>query len=588
VRLEFAPPAGEDEDQTEKLFEFAAEQVRRHREQAPQCSLGVLVRTNAAVARMIYLLRLRDIPASEEGGNPLIDSPAVELVLSLLRLADHPADKVARFHLANSPLAAALELPDHRDAAAAARLARRIRRQLLDQGYGEVVLNWSVRLAEFCDARDQSRLAQLVELALEYQPASTLRTDDFIALVQTRRVADPSSADVRVMTIHQAKGLEFDIVVLPELGGLLAGQAEPVVAGRPGPTQPINVVCRYVNEDVRQFLSPALQRLFDDDRRRTVSESLCVLYVAMTRAAQCLHMVLAPPRSNERALPKTFGGILRATLAAGGQAAVRGAVYQHGDPKWFARLPPTGGARSRAAADAAPPAKITLAPPLAQRDRGWERTSPSSLEGGRHVSAGRLLESTSAAFEYGALVHAWLEHLRWLDDGLPDDPALLAIAARKAPEQAADAAALRDRLATLRQQLAQPQIAAVLRRSFYDDPRRLGLADSTAPAWKRGEVELAVQSERAFAVREGDQMVSGKIDRLVLIRRGGKLIAADILDFKTDTLPAGERAALAERIGFYRPQVEAYRMAAAISFRLDPRQITAQLIFLALGQVCRV
>ena len=54
---------------------------------APQASIGVLVRTNAAVARLIYLLRSLGVEASEEGGNPLVDSPAVELLLSLLRLA---------------------------------------------------------------------------------------------------------------------------------------------------------------------------------------------------------------------------------------------------------------------------------------------------------------------------------------------------------------------------------------------------------------------------------------------------------------------------------------------------------------------
>ena len=293
-------------------FDCAAERIRDLVAAAPRASVGVLVRTNAAVARLIYLLRELGIPASEEGGNPLIDSPAVELILSLLKLADHPGDSVARFHLATSPLAEALELSDHRDDRGASRIGQRLRRQLLDDGYGATVVAWAERLAASCDERDLNRLQQLVELAYDYQPQSTLRASDFIRLVETKRIADPTSADVRVMTIHQAKGLQFDVVFLPELEGKLVGQPEQFVAGRPGPTEPVNVVCRLANEHVRQFLSPQLQKLFEDDMRREVTESLCVLYVAMTRAIHALHMIVAPAKSNEKSLPKTFAGLLRA------------------------------------------------------------------------------------------------------------------------------------------------------------------------------------------------------------------------------------------------------------------------------------
>ena len=46
---------------------------------------------------------------------------------------------------------------------------------------------------------------------------------DFIEMVSATKVEDPSAADVRVMNIHQSKGLQFDIVVLPELDGRLSG-----------------------------------------------------------------------------------------------------------------------------------------------------------------------------------------------------------------------------------------------------------------------------------------------------------------------------------------------------------------------------
>ena len=576
VRLEIAPPPNEDEDATNKLFEFAAEQVARHVADAPQRTVGVLVRTNAAVARMIYLLRKGGVPASEEGGNPLIDSPAVEIILSLLRLADHPGDKIARFHLANSPLAKALELADHRDDAAAGQLARKTRRELLDQGYGDFVLAWSRRLAESCDERDQNRLAQLVELAYEYQPASTLRTVDFIRLVESRKIADPSSAEVRVMTIHQAKGLEFDIVVLPELSGSLTGQPQSVVAGRPRPTEPVDIVCRYANEATRRFLPPRLQTLFDECTASNVAESLCVLYVAMTRAVHCLHMILPPPNPSEKSLHKTYAGILRATLGQG-LASNSGLVYERGDARWFAQLDKrTEPTAATATTAPAPSEAIRFAAPLGQRDKGLERTSPSSLEGGSKVSLDRLFDtSTAAAFEYGSLIHGWLAEVRWLEDGVPEDEVLLALAIRCAPQLAGDAAQLRTKLAAFRQQLAAPQVSAALCRSAYDSLR----AD---------DAQLTVDTERAFTLRMGDELLSGSIDRLVLARRGGQVVAADVLDYKTDTIDAGNARAVAERIEFYRPQLDAYRRAVAQMFHLETGRITARLVFLHAGLVCEV
>ena len=113
------------------------------------------------------------------------------------------------------------------------------------------------------------------------------------------------------MTIHQAKGLQFDVVFLPELEAKLIGQPDGLWRGRPSPTEPVNVVCRLANENVRQFFPPPLQKLFEDDMCREVSESLCVLYVAMTRRFMRLHMILAA-KANEKSLPKTYAGLLRA------------------------------------------------------------------------------------------------------------------------------------------------------------------------------------------------------------------------------------------------------------------------------------
>lgn len=572
VTLATAPEAPEGGDPADAVFEYAADQVQATALAAPQASVGVLVRTNQAVARMIYLLRQRGILASEEGGNPLIDSPAVELLLSLLLLADHPGDSVARFHLANSPLAGPLGLADHADGAAAAEVSRRLRRQLLDDGYGSTIYDWAKRLAASCSARDQSRLQQLVELAYDYQPRSTLRTSDFIRLVNQKRIADPTTSQVRVMTIHQAKGLQFDAVFLPELSARLTGQREACVAGRPSAAEAFHLVCCRANESVRQFFPPALRELFDQDTRSEVTESLCVLYVAMTRAVHALHMILPPAPANEKSQPKTFGGLLRATLAAGKPASGGQVLYEHGDPQWWRTLagrsdeeqPASDGTRSV-------PVTIALAPPAARRTKGLERTSPSSLEGGTRLPASSVLRPKSAAaLGAGTLIHAWLEQIEWAGGGLPEDGVLRDVARRLRHEIGDVWSQLDALLSRLRQQVAAPAVAAALTRSFY--------AEQAAD-------EIEVWRERRFAHRLGDELLTGGIDRLVVLKRRGRPFAADILDFKTDDLPAGDAAALAERAEHYRPQIEAYRAAAASVLSLDPKQIGCKLVFLTPGAV---
>src|SRR5690606_4372748 len=110
-----------------------------------ETSVGVLFRTNADVGRMIGLLRELDVSASQDGGNPLSDSVAVELILSLLHLADHPGDGLCAFHVATSPLAkwlpySAVTQPD--------KLAHWFRTLVVRSGLGQAIAQVADQLAE--------------------------------------------------------------------------------------------------------------------------------------------------------------------------------------------------------------------------------------------------------------------------------------------------------------------------------------------------------------------------------------------------------------------------------------------------------
>lgn len=578
------PRAGDDAAQQDVTLASAADRIEQLFHAAPQHSIGVLVRTNDAVSQVIYELRARHVPASEEGGNPLTDSPAVQIILSLLKLADHPGDLVARFHVAQSPLGPIIGLSDHRDADRATQLAAQIRAQLLEHGYGPTVLNWSQSLQAHCDRRDRSRLEQLVELAFSYESIATLRSTDFLRFVETERVADPTPAAVRVMTIHQAKGLQFDIVVLPDLKSKLVGQPDACVVGQPSPTDPIDRVCLYRNEALRALLPDDLQQLFIETTNRAVQESLCVLYVALTRAVHALHMIIAPSAPNERTMPKTSAGLLRAALTDGAPLEPDQVVYQCGVPRWHDTDPmvaPPVDASHPPAYCTQLPEPIRLAPPLF--DTFLEHTSPSHLEGGARVAGSRLLRlESSVAMERGTLIHALFEQLEWLDDGPPDADQLRRVAERLLPS----GLDLNEQLGTFQKMLELPEIAAVLSRAFYRPPFDARLQSALPANLLTPGVRAEVHNERRFVVRDRRRLLSGAIDRLVLLYDGPQLVAADVIDFKTDLVQATGARSLAELSRFYRPQIEAYCRAVSHMCHLAEEHIAARLVFVSAGHVC--
>ncbi len=568
----------------EKLLEETASHVAVTASRVPDRSIGVLVRRNETVGRLIGLLRERGVLASEEGGNPLTESAAVLLVMSLLKLADHPSDTVARFHVATSPLGEAVGLTNFRDHLAAAKLSYTLRRTISEQGYGYAVAGWCKLLQAHCHGRELSRLGQLVELAFTYQTQATSRVDHFLDYVAQQRVADPAAAQVRVMTVHQAKGLEFDIVVLPELDVRLIGQPDNFVIHRKDPISPIDRICRYVNADLQKLLPSQFQRMFEDATERNVTESLCVFYVALTRAAHALHMIIAPSKASERSLPLTYAGLLRAALGRTDPAPPESVLFEYGNRDWYlaARREPA----APTPVSAALPERVLLAKSSRHRRRGLDRQSPSGMKGGARVRVAELFAARpTLAMLRGTIVHAWFERIEWLDQGQPDLSELARVA-RDLQRQEADTVDVDELLSVFREMVIQPKLAECLSRTAYaaGGPTRrelLGLAGESL-----GELTLRVENERAFAIRVDSQLISGSIDRLVWVYSGTKLVAAEIIDFKTDAAESDE--AVAAKVETYREQLLAYREAICQMSVLEPNQVIAKLLFVGSGRVARV
>ena len=97
-----------------------------------------------------------------------------------------------------------------------------------------------------------------------------------------------------------------------------------------------------------------------------------------------------------------------------------------------------------------------------------------------------------------------------------------------------------------------------------------------------------MKNERTFAIEHHGRLIAGSIDRLVLIYDGQQLVAAEILDYKTDAIARDDRSALQHAIDRYRPQQQAYREAVAAIYGIPLAQIRARLVFLATGQIVSI
>ena len=94
-----------------------------------------------------------------------------------------------------------------------------------------------------------------------------------------------------------------------------------------------------------------------------------------------------------------------------------------------------------------------------------------------------------------------------------------------------------------------------------------------------------VRNEHGIALREGDAVITGSIDRLVLVYSGDELVAADVIDFKTDRVSQQDPEALAEKVAYYMPQLNAYRQAVSQVEQLPVARIAARLLFVNEGLI---
>jgi ATP-dependent helicase/nuclease subunit A len=138
--------------------------------------------------------------------------------------------------------------------------------------------------------------------------------------------------------------------------------------------------------------------------------------------------------------------------------------------------------------------------------------------------------------------------------------------------------------------VAEAQLAAWLAwwRAALERPATTALFIRPAP---QAGVRPELWRERRFLVLEAgaapgpeagaELLVPGAFDRVVVWRdAAGVPVRAEIIDFKTDAVAAGDEERLVARVAHYAPQMEAYRRAVVAQTGLPTEVVACRILFL--------
>ena len=611
-------------------LEYVVQRIAQLNKQYPEYSIGVLVRSRNYLNQVIRGLKRKGIEASTEGGVPIVDTASTLAALSLIKLAAHPEDTVAAFHVANvAPLAERYNLSTRNYREAAGRVSSYLREQIETFGLGKFASDARALLNSlYVDSRNRERLDKFVEYAFTYEENEPLATlDQFINAVKQARAESPSAKNIRVMTIHLSKGLEFDIVVLPELdvsssivdlvrlnysdlyaGHELKRNPETGALERSSLT-PIQRVVGYANKEVRQILPEEYKTIFAYEQEKHMEEALCLLYVAITRPVRMLVAIINPvlPNSSSKKKDKqqdaatetdplqapssqllSFANILRRALGGSNEKCDPSSryfknaqvIYENGDPNWAdddRKQTATKQATQEKKSDA------IIAPTILRtREKRllFKRETPT---GGRDT----LQWVPESAYKRGTALHACFELVDWLDlDGIPDDEQIERILFPLLMNRAEVDKTSRE----FKRMCQTPYVQALLSRASYEQPdaRQNGPRAAVQLDAPNPRASWRVYRERPFSARRGETLWRGVIDRLTLLYDGDKVVAADVVDYKTNQFHVEDHRRAddptlvpQETLDEYRRQLAYYGKVVQEQYQLPEDRVSLRLAFVS-------
>ncbi len=553
----------------------AAKATELWRRSGGKLKIAVITPRNKDVGLIAQAIRKQPDapPCALLAGGALSTSPAVVALIDAIRFAAHPDDLVSLLSVLQSPLAQVWDVGLPTDWSLAQQssvrvdAAQKLRLLFASDSIATTIGGWIVKLDRLpsgtpFDDGDRRRVTELIsKISTAEESGGTL--DELIAILDAVRMQDFPSQSIHAINIHQAKGLEWDIVIYVAQSKTSSPRYLMAV-GRGGEYRGPDSD-RIAPKISAGYATQGVQEVIDSADQFAYQEFLSSLYVAITRAKRGLWVFVDTLSTDDdpAKITRSHGGILRFALS---NPNLKSKLVH--DETWI---------DAAAAAGESDEEATLIAPQMPARPKNPRvQTRVARSASALSEVAAREEESKTDAVDplasrnamaYGSIAHAVCESVEWIEDWKPDEATLVARATTLAPFFSAEK--IQAAVSRVITQLRVGKIAASLSR-----PK-----DSA----------VAVRERQFLHFNEGGGLRQGAIDRIVLHGKPGAWTRIDIVDFKTDRpLVEGEPNWSTSRADHHRPQLHAYREAVAAEYNVDPKIVSTSIVLLSSGEVIAV
>ena len=588
IGMEFEKGVKVDE-KIEKKANIIAERIKEINPLKKGWSVAILLRTHKHSATYESVLLEHGIPATRNSDIAISADPLVAAFLSLIKLAAHPQDAFARNHLVMTPfknLIAGLEDIKNKKNLSATRNEKEIKPlliienngilsiELLDdiynKGYKYLIEKWLNFLAKLADNLqaypNSNSVKNFLDAAEQFDNGNLSTPSDFIDFISAYKIKPSSSeGSVQIMTVHASKGLGFDVVFLPEMDGTSGINIAKTDGLQIKKNQQLEPEWAFMmpGKDIAKSL-PGLSEYINEKAEDQTYENLCVLYVAMTRAAKALYMIVDKCESGKSKTVRESDMLLE-TLH--NSETIQSALpeltdakwlYSTGDLDWAAKL-----AKKEDKPEGRYPESATTSATafMIKFPETLEHITPSGNE--PYITYGENLFSgaSSNAMELGSAVHELFEFLSWSDKDNPDS-----VITQWQNSTSFAPNLHQNSIELFRTALNMPE--------FYD-------------ALKQPQNQATLWCEKDFSVIIDNSWINGSFDRVVIEKdRDGNVIQAIIMDYKTDQ--AKNETELKEKSQIYSHQLAVYAEVLHSILKIDKSKIKCKLLFVRPGKVVTV